>query len=148
MLFAVAVAVGLSHLLLFAALWGTAASYVAEFLKQDGWPKPLNTIIANAVVVVSAAFATLINSPGQVFTLHAFWSALLVAFSAALVNHQFFLVPTGIGAAIKRATSIVRSQTTTTTTARTTGSYPPPGPGTAATSAKKTPKPKRPVRKS
>jgi FtsH-binding integral membrane protein len=99
---------GLTHLLLYAALWGYAASWVNQFIKQDGWPTVVNTVIANLVVVVSAVVATLVNSPEQALTLHAFWVALFAAFSAAVINHQFFLEPTGIGAHLKARTSIVR----------------------------------------
>lgn len=140
LLIVVSGAAGLSHLLLFAALWGTAAAWINEFIKQDGWPKPVNTVIADLVVVVSAAFATLVNSPGQTFTLHAFEVALLAAFAAAVINHQFILQPMGIGPAIQSATSIVRPPLTTPV--RRPGAYPRPSGQPNAVSAAA----RRPVR--
>ncbi len=97
----------MTHLVLIAALWGYVASWANQILKQDGWPKGVNAILADAVVVVTAALVTM-QQQGGTFTLHTFWQAVLAAFAAAVINHQFFLVPTGVGPALKTATSLKR----------------------------------------
>ena len=108
LLIAVAAAGGLSHLVLIAAGWGYVASWVNQLLKQDGFPTLINTIIADLVLLVTAAMVTLQQQSGT-FTWHGFAQALFAAAAAALVNHQFVLSPTGIGEAIKSATSIVKA---------------------------------------
>jgi hypothetical protein len=95
-------AAAVSSFALASAAWGYASSWLAEIVKQRHWPKPVNTILADLLLVGSAAMATLTSST---FTLRNFESALLVAAVAAVANHQLFLLPTGIGPAIQAATS-------------------------------------------
>lgn len=97
-----AVATTVSTYALVSALWGLGASFVAEIAKQDSLPKPVNTIIADAVVVISAALATLTEAS---WSWHNFGAALVFTVGAALANHTFFLAPTGVGAALQSATS-------------------------------------------
>lgn len=99
----------IDHFILVAAAWGYLASWVNQFVKQDGWPKWANTLVADGVVVLSGAIAVF-QQHGD-FSLPSFEKALFAAFSAALINHQFFLAPTGIGAALKSATSVVKGAT-------------------------------------
>lgn len=94
--------VGFSTFVLISALWGYAASWVNEVLKQDHWSKTINALIANAVLIVSAAMATMTDAT---FTLKNFFSALLAAATAAVANHQFFLEPTGVGKKLQTLTS-------------------------------------------
>jgi hypothetical protein len=95
-----------TSVMLVSAVWGYAASWVNQLIKQTGFPHWLNAVIANVVVIVSAAMAT-IQSDVK-FTLAAFGSALLAAFSAALINHSFVLPIGGVGEKLKSATSIVK----------------------------------------
>jgi hypothetical protein len=88
------------------AVWGYAASWVNQVVKQNGFPTWMNALIADGVVVISAAFALM--QANAAFTWATFGSALFAAFSAALINHQFILSPTGIGEKIKTATSFVK----------------------------------------
>lgn len=100
---------GFFSVLAWSAAWGYVASWLNEFIKQDGWPKAANTVIANLVVLIGAAFTTLLTSPGSTLTWSLFVTALLGSFQAALINHQFFLEPTGIGPRIQTATSAVKA---------------------------------------
>lgn len=100
----------MTHLMLIAAFWGYLASWLNEFIKQDGWSKLVNTLIADAVLVITAALVTLSSIPGNGdFHAHDFWQALLMVGASALLNHTFFLNPTGVGPAIQTATSINKS---------------------------------------
>jgi hypothetical protein len=98
----IAAAAAVSSFALASAAWGYASSWVAEIVKQRHWPKPVNTILADLLLVGSAAMATMTAST---FTARNFESALLVAAVTAVANHQLFLLPTGIGPAIQAATS-------------------------------------------
>lgn len=98
-----ATSTGLSPFVLICALWGYGASWANEIIKQDHWPKWANTLIADAILVVSAALATLTDAT---FTWPNLESAVIAVAAAALLNHQFFLKPTGIGDLVQTATTI------------------------------------------
>jgi hypothetical protein len=97
----------ITHAALIAAGWGYIASWIAEVTKQDGLPKWANTVVADTVVVVTALVVALVHLPSAGnLTWAAFAGSLLWAAGAAVVNHSFFLSPTGIGAKVQTATTL------------------------------------------
>ena len=92
------------HLTLVALLWGYIASWANEVIKQDGWPKWVNTLVADGVVAVTALVVALQQQ--QKFTLTLFWAVFVPAILAALANVHGFLLPTGIGPRIQTLTSL------------------------------------------
>lgn len=87
--------------------WGAISAWLAEVTKQDGFTKWVNTLIADATVVVTAIVTALVQGGGTL-TWHVIWSTVVWAGLGALVTHNFFLQPTGIGAALQTATSLVK----------------------------------------
>lgn len=98
----------LSHAALISAGWGYIASYLNEILKQDGFPKVVNTVLAGLVVILTAVVVAVVHEPAGVSLSWAqLTSTLWYAAVAAGINYYLFLKPTGLADWLQSKTSII-----------------------------------------